>query len=66
MLKKLKSLEEIAMSLANEGMVQKALDFIGEHQGQLAGLKLSTFLEQVEELKAEGLTMRADLVLRRI
>jgi hypothetical protein len=64
MLQRLKIYDEIVVALVNESLVMKALDFALDNN--VHSMKLSSFLETVEKLKAEGQQVKADLVLKRI
>jgi len=53
MLQRLKIFDEIVVSLINEELVLKALDFALENN--VHSMKVSSFLESVEKFKLEGL-----------
>lgn len=56
--------DEIVVSLITENFVLKALDFALENN--VHSMKLSSFLEHVDQLKIDGDEEKADLILRRI
>jgi hypothetical protein len=64
MLKKLKSYDEIVVALINEGLVLRALNFAQAYN--IHSMKVSSFLECVENLKLEGRKREADILLTRI
>ena len=64
MLKKLKSYDEIVVALINEGLTLRALNFAQAYN--VHSMKLSSFLECVETLRAEGKNAQADILFKRI
>jgi hypothetical protein len=52
------------VALVNEGYVMKGLDFALENN--VHSMKLSQFLETVEQLKEDGDYNKADLIFKRV
>lgn len=64
MFKKLKSYDEIVVSLINEGLSLRALNFAVAYN--IHSMKLSSFLEVVETLRQDGRANDADVLFKRI
>ena len=64
MFKKLQSHEEVVIALINEGLMIKALNFSQEYH--VHSMKISTFLQKVEEIRESGKVKEADIILKRI
>jgi hypothetical protein len=64
MLSRLKSFDEVVLSLVNEEYVMKALDFALENN--VHSMKISNFLNKIEKLKSAGATYKSELIMKRI
>ena len=64
MLQRLKKHDEIVVALINEGMILKALDFALDFN--VHSMRLSLFLQVIEQLRAEGEELKANMIQKRI
>lgn len=64
MLQRLKKQDEIVVSLINEGMILKALDFALDYN--VNSMRLSLFNKVIEQLKVDGDELKASMTQKRI
>jgi hypothetical protein len=64
MLQRLKKQDEIVVALINEGMILKALDFALDYN--VHSMRLSLFLQVIEQLRSEGEELKANMIQKRI
>ena len=64
MLQRLKKFDEIVVALINEGMILKALDFALDYN--VHSMRLSLFLQVIEQLRSEGEELKANMIQKRI
>lgn len=64
MLQRLKQWQEIVIALINEQQVMKALDFALDYS--VHSMKLSIFLDAVEQMRAEGNEAKASPIIKRL
>lgn len=63
-MKKLKSMNDIAMALLSDGYHMRSLDFIQENQ--LNSIKIGKFIERVEKLKNDEEIWKSDMLMKRL